>query len=88
MVYSEYTKQRKLLHCFKRLKPGAITLKLEKERIVVSRVGSWKFIKRYTLHGASKWKAGCGQPKKITAEVFPIVNQEMDKDCKPLLSNY
>ena len=88
MVYNEYTKQRMLLHCFKGPKPAAITLKLAKERIIVTRVGLWKFIKRYALHGAIKRKPGCGQPSKITAKLFAIVNQEMDKDYKPLLSNY
>ena len=47
IVYSEYSKQRILLKCFEGLKPTAIALKLEKERIVVSRVGLWNFIKRY-----------------------------------------
>ena len=45
VMIHEHTKQRILLHCFKGLKPANITLKLEKERIVVSRVGLWKFIK-------------------------------------------
>ena len=45
MVYNEYMKQRILLHCFKGLKPAAFVLLLEKERIVVSRVGLWKFMK-------------------------------------------
>ena len=88
MVYSEYMKQRILLHCLKGHKAAAITLKLEKERFIVSRVGLWKYIKRYQLHGAIKRKPGCEQPSKITAEVFPIVNQEMDEDYEPLLSNY
>ena len=40
------------------------------------------------MNGAIKTKPQSGQPNKITAEVFPIVNQEMDEDYKPLLSNY
>ena len=78
MVCNGYTKQEILLHCFKGFKPAAIPLKLEKERIVVSRVGLWKFIKRYELHGAIKRMPGCGQPSKIAAEVFPIVNLEVN----------
>ena len=81
MVYSEYMKQRILLHCFKGFKAAAIMLKLEKEKIIVSIVGFWKFVKRYELHGAIERKPGCGQPSKITAAVFPIVNQEMDEEC-------
>ena len=54
----------------------------------MSRVGLWKFIKQYELHGAIKRKPECGQPSKITAEVFSVVNQEIDEDYKPLMSNY
>ena len=59
---------------------AAITLKLKKERIHVSRIRMWKFIKQYELHGAIKRKPGSGQPSKITAEVFRVVNQEIDED--------
>ena len=46
----------------------------------MSRVGVWKFIKRYEVHGTIQRKPGSGRPSKISAEVFSIVNQKMGED--------
>ena len=76
IAYSEYTKQRILFYWFKGIKPGTITLKLEEGGIDASRVGVWKFLKRYENHGTIQRKPGSGRCSKITAEVLDIVNKK------------
>ena len=76
MAYSEYMKQRILFYWFKGIKPGTITLKLKEEGIDASRVGVWKFLKRYENHGTIQRKPGSGRRSKITAEVLDIVNKK------------
>ena len=80
MAYSEYTKQRILFYWFKGLKPTHIVLQLKEEGINVSRVGVWKFIKRYKLHGSIQRKPGSGRPSKITADMLRIVDRKMEED--------
>ena len=80
MAYCKYTKQRILFYWFKRIKPGTIALKLKEEGIDASRVGVWKFLKRYENHGTIQRKPGSGRRSKITAEVLDIVNKKMEED--------
>ena len=65
MVFSEYTKQRILLHRFKGLRPAAIALKLKKEGINVSRVGVWKFIKWYEVQELFRGSQGLDGLAKV-----------------------
>ena len=80
MVFSEYSKQRILFYWFKGLRPASIALKLKEERIYVSRVGVWKFIKRYEQHRTIQRTPGSGRDSKITDEVLRIVNKKMEED--------
>ena len=80
MVYSEYTKQRILSYSFQGQKAASIVLKLKVEGVFISRVGTWKFIKRYQLNGTIHRRPGSGRPSKITADVLRIVDAKMDED--------
>lgn len=46
----------------------------------MSRVGVWKFVKRYKLHRSIQRKPGSGWPSKITADVSHLVDRKMEKD--------
>ena len=80
MAYSEYIRQRTLSYYFQGLKPANTTLKLKEEGINISRVGVWKFVKRYQRDGTIHRRPGSGQPSKITAEVLRIVDAKMEHD--------
>lgn len=80
MAYSEYTKQRILSYWFQGQKAASIALKLKDEGIIVSRVGVWKFVKRYQLNGTIHRRPGSGRPSKITADVLRIVDAKMAED--------
>ena len=80
MAYSEYTRQRILCFFFNGLKPASITRKLKEEGINTSRVGVWKFIKRYQANGTIHRRPGSGRPSKINAEVLRIVDAKMVED--------
>jgi len=81
MAYSEYTKQRILFYWFKGgYKPTAIAEKLAREGIKVSRVGVWKFIRRYEKNGTIQRVPGSGRRSKVTAEVLRIVDRQMAED--------
>ena len=79
-AYSEYMKQRILFYSFQGMKPGTIAVKLKEEGINASKVGVWKFVKRYEKHGTIQRKPGSGRHSKITAEVLDIVNKKMEED--------
>ena len=73
MDYSEYTKQRILFYWFKGIKPGTIALKLKEEGIdaTCSRVGVWKFLKRYENHGTIHRKPGSGtNQRRMITELY------------------
>ena len=80
MAYSKYTRQRILAYWFQGLKPVSIALKLKEEGIVVSRVGVWKFVKRYQQDGTIHRRPGSGRPSKIAVDVLRIVDAQMAED--------
>ena len=79
MVFTEYTKKRILHHKKVGLGPNDIVGVLEEEGITVSRVGVWKFLKRYEETGELSRKPGSGRPSIITAQV-KIVDEAMEHD--------
>ena len=79
MVYSTYKLQRILQLHDSGLRPPTIAKVLQEEGMQCSRVGVYKFIKRYKS-GSILRRPGSGQPSRITAEVKAIVDQRMAED--------
>ena len=77
MVLSTYVQQRILEYYFAGLKAPSIEKKLKDERIPVTRVGIWKFIKKYQSTGTIARREGGGRPSVIMPEVRLIVEQQM-----------
>ena len=80
MVFSTYKKQRILHFASLGLRPPAIAKELQKEKLKCSRVGVYKFLKRYRESGSIGRKAGSGRPSKATAEIKKIVEDQMRVD--------
>ena len=80
MVYSDYTKQRILFHNSRGLNPSCIAPILEEEGIRVTRVGVWKFLKRFERYQTILRVPGSGRPSKITPEIKRLVDTKMVED--------
>ena len=85
LVFTEYTKKRTLHHKKVGLGLSDIVGLLEEEGITVSRVGVWKFLKRYEETGELSRKPGSGGPSVITAQVKQIVDEAMEDDDETIL---
>ena len=75
-----YAKQRILVYHFAGTKSLTISMLLKQEGINVSRVGVWKFLRKYKRTGAIGKLEGGGRRRKITPEVKLIVEEQMKKD--------
>ena len=75
-----YAKQRILVYHFAGTKSPTISMLLKQEGINVSRVGVWKFLRKYKRTGAIGKLEGGGRRRKITPEVKLIVEEQMKKD--------
>ena len=80
MVFSTYKKQRVLFFASWGLKAPAIAKELRKENLNCSRVGIYKFLKKYEVTGSIGRRVGSGRPSKITAEIKQIVEEQMRAD--------
>ena len=80
MVFSDYTKQRILIHYRLGYKAYIIARKLQEEGITASRRGVLKMLKRYEETGTIKRKEGSGRPTKVTAAVKALVEIQMRLD--------
>ena len=80
IVYSTYELQRILQLHDSGLRPPTIAKVLQEEGKQCSRVGVYKFIKRYKQSGSILRRPGSGRPSRITAEVKAIVDQRMAED--------
>ena len=80
MVFSSYKKQRILFFTSQRLRAPAIAKELRKENLTCSRVGVYKFLKKYEETGSIRRRVGSGRPTKITAEIKQIVEEQMRAD--------
>ena len=82
MVLSLYCKQRILFYYSQGIcSSNGIKRHLEEEeKIVISRVAIWKFLKRYTKLQCLSRKEGSGRPSKITSEVKAVVERQMESD--------
>ena len=80
MVFSTYKKQRILFFASQGLKPPAIAKELRKEDLNCSRIGIYKFLKKYEATGSIGRRFGSGRPSKITAEIKQIVEEQMRAD--------
>ena len=80
MVYSSYKQQRILFFASKRLRAPAIAKELRKENLTCSRIGVYKFLRKYEETGSIRRRVGSGRPTKITAEIKQIVEAQMRAD--------
>ena len=80
MVYSDYVKQRILVHHFNGIKSPTIQVMLRKEGIRTTRNGVYNFIKRYELTGSIGRRPGSGRRSKISEEIKRIVDEMMEED--------
>ena len=80
MVFTSYKKQRILYYYERRFKPPTIKKKLEEEGLYASKVGIYKFLKKFLESGCITRSVGSGRPSKITMEVKRVVEAQMQKD--------
>ena len=80
MTYSKYKQQRIVYFHFQGKKPPEIEKLLAKEGMKASRVGIYKFLKKYKETGTVQRQIGSGRPTKITAEIKALVEQQMRSD--------
>ena len=80
MVFSSYKKQRILYLNSKGLKAPAIARILREEGMEASRVGIYKFLKKFEESGCLMRKPGSGRTSKITDEVKRVVEGQMGLD--------
>ena len=80
MVFSTYKKRRILFFASRGLKPPAIAKEPRKEDLNCSRIGIYKFLKKYKVTGSIGRRVGSGRPSKITAEIKQIVEERMRTD--------
>ena len=79
-MYSTYKRER-ILH-FYRLghKAPKISHLLQEEGLIASRVGIYKFLRKFSETGSIARRQGSGRPTMITAEVKRVVEQKMRED--------
>ena len=70
-----YKKQHILFFASQGLKAPAIAKELQKENLKCSRVGIYKFLKKYRETGLIRRRVGSGRPSKVTAEIKQIVEE-------------
>ena len=80
MVFSTYKKQRILFFASRGLKAPAIAKEMRKENLKCSRIGIYKFLKKYRETGSIGRRVGSGRPSKITDEIKEIVEEQMRAD--------
>ena len=81
MVLSLYAKQRIIQHYFEGTKLSTRIKKyLEADRIHVSRVTVWKFIRNYRETRCIARREGSGHPTKITTQIKKFVEAQMQQD--------
>ena len=80
MVFSDYTKQRIVFYYHRRLKPPSISRRLSEEGITASRVGIYKFLRKYNISASIARRQGSGRRSKITDDVKKLVDEKMRED--------
>ena len=80
MALSTYAHMRILEYYFAGYNAPTIEKNLWDERIPATRVGIWKFLKKYTETGTIARREGSGRPTVLTSEVRLIVERQMLKD--------
>ncbi len=80
MVFSNYTKQRVLYYQLKGYKAPTIAKLIREEKLIASRVGVAKFLKKYDETGCIARTPGSGRPSKVTEEIKAVVDAQMLKD--------
>ena len=68
------------LFFFARSQGSSYSKELRKEGLKCSRVGVYKFLKKYEETGSIRRRVGSGRPSKITAEIKQIVEEQMRAD--------
>ena len=82
MVYSNYKKQRILLHFAAGKRAPTIAKLLREENLLDTRKCVNEFLVRFRNTQTISRKLGSGGPTKITPQVMAIVEQQMQRDDK------
>ena len=79
-LYGDYKYQRILYYHRQGHKPPAIAKLLQEESLKCTRMGIYKFIKKYEKFGTFSVVPGAGRPTLITSEIKQLVDQRMEED--------
>lgn len=82
MVFSSYKKQRILYFYLKGYKAPTISCLLREEKLIASRVGVAKFLRKYEEMGCIARTTGSGRPSKITEKIKALVETKMRENDK------
>ena len=80
MVHSDYVKHRILFYCRLGKSYADVSLYLSEEEHKASKMGVYKFLKRYQETGTISRRSGSGQASKISPKAKHIIDQQMTKD--------
>ena len=80
MVYSDYMKQRILFYRHLGKSYIQISYCLSEEGYATTKVGVYKFIKRYEERGIISRVPGSGQTTLLTADAEKIIEEQMSRD--------
>ena len=80
MVYSDYVKQRVLFYHRSKKNGTEIVRSLAEEGYNASKVGVYKFLRRYKESGTIARAPGSGQTSKVNAEIRKLIEDQMQKN--------
>ena len=80
MVLTEEVMIKMLEYHHNGKKPPTIEKMLRREGIKITRVGVWKFLRRYKKTGTIARKEGTGRKSKLSPEIRKVVDDEMTRN--------
>ena len=80
MAYSEYVKQRIVFYHRSRKNCAEIAQCLAEEGYNASKVGVYKFLRRYKESGIIAHTPGSGQTPKVNPEICKLIEEQMQKN--------
>jgi transposase len=79
-MYSEYLRERILIHHKNHLKSTTIVRTLQEEGLTASVSGVVKFLKKYKETGSDRRRLGSGRPSVISEDMLKIIDEAMSTD--------
>ena len=69
-----------MFYYHRRINPPTISRRLSEEGITASRVGIYKFLRKYTISASIARRQGSGRRSKLTDDVKKLVDEKMHED--------